>query len=782
VTEPQGPKKGASPRRDQEARNLLDIGRSTTPVPDVTQLTPGLTPAEVALLRDPARTFDRYVILQELGRGGMGIVHRAWDARLRRVVALKMAAQSDEDASTRTAGPCARETAGLVRVDSALMDRLEREAQAASRLLHPNLIRILDAGVCNGIFFYTMDLLKGISLADVPLPMPEKDALRIVARVARGVAHAHAQGVLHRDVKPSNILLSERGEPVLIDFGLAKDLAAPSATVTGEVFGTPCYMAPEQAKGDPRLVGAKADVYGLGATLYHLLAGKPPYGGLEAAQVLLALLSHPPYPPSTLNPLLSPRADAIVRKAIARDPVDRYESADALAGEIEALLGERPNVDRAGRTVIVGQRAWLPWAWVIGVSAMFCLGVGIAIWKSDLRHADVAVVPMAPAMTGANGPSAPPAHPQATAPASPGHPPHEAPPGGTRFETHVATPAQPDPTTDPPKPTPAPVVPPKPETGPGVEPATTDPDAELPAEARESLRAANEALSKALAMPLAERPAEWRARLAEALALAEDASAKAPSWPKPGRLRGDVFLTLGRYAEAVNAYAEYVSAVAPAADTGPPAKVLPAEGFLAEFLDWFRGARPWAEEVTPTATAAGLALAKRLAAAAGADDLEVSPFLSWRPAAASAADPTRRVYLVDLGSVCLLRDEFTEATARLDEAVAKKTHADAPTDRLIAFAQYEIACADARQAAEAVPRPKKAERSKLADDAVKRMQRCLAAMDKLAREKDVTATQAPRTYYEWTANNVRHWLKVDPWFDGLRAQPSAWSRVESMAR
>lgn len=613
---------------------------------------------------------------------------------------------------------------------------------------------------------------------------------------------------------------------------------------------------------------------------------------------------------------------------MARAPEDRYASADALADAIDALPGVRREVDSTDGTVHLGERvrglpmgrtfpprAWIPWAWVFGLTAALCLGVGIAVWKTDLRRKE----PTTTAQTTPQSPVRPPTHQQA-GPASPGptpaapgpplgpsHPPRPAPPEGVRFEVpleapSIAAPLDPDPkTTEPP-----PVVPALPTT---ALPAT-DPDAGQPAEARESLRAAAEALSVALAMPLAERAAEWRARLGQALSLAEAASAQAPSWPKPKRLRADVLFTLGRYGEASKAYAKYVPPGSP--------QVLPAEGLLAEFLDWFRGARPWAEEVTPTASKAGLALADRLAAAATAADLEVSPFLPWRPgsgvdktaglegaradlatmaslarmdwerareegqaaakkgggvasyvaelmswlmvelrvpdallvelvdrrvrtpevwllaswglswtadldsagqaatraveareareaetghqvglvayrkgdydrarqewAAAQALDPTRRTYLVDLGAICLLRGEFTEAGKRLGDALLKKTHPDAPTNRLYGFAEYEIACVNARRIAEVTPRPKKAERAKFAANAVNRVQRCLTEMDKLPRDKDVTATEAPRTYYEWTANNVRHWIAVDPWVEGLRSHPSTWKQIEALLK
>jgi len=936
VAEAPGQGKPPTPKKAQEAKRLLDLGRSSSAEPEVTQLTPGLTPDEAALLREPSRRFGRYTVLGELGRGGMGVVYRAWDATLRRVVALKMAAQTKESGTTRTMGEAVPGANGLVRVDSALMDRLQREAQAASRLAHPNLIRVLDAGVTDGIFYFTMDLVSGICLADLPLPMPEKDALKLIAKVARGVAHAHEQGVLHRDVKPSNIIISERGEPVLIDFGLAKDLAAPAATVTGDIFGTPCYMAPEQATGDPRKIGHKADVYGLGATLYHLVTGRPPYADLEPAQVLLAVLSHPPYPATTLNPMVSPKVDHLVATAMARVPEDRYPDADAFADDIEVCLGIRSDVDPTGRTVVLSERegrlstvtsplplrVWLPWVWVLGVATALLIGVGLAVWRSDLRHKEP---------PGASGVVAPPRPQRTTPPGDPGpkpapprppdpitDPPRLTPPGEAEsdpsVEARTDVPPSPEekpppvaPPADPPEDPDATTPPIDPPADPPVEPPA-DPDAAYPAEARETLRGAQEALDRALALPLSERASEVRAILGGVAALADQAAAQAPAWPKPKRLRGDALFALGLYAEAIQAYGEYPQI----AGTG----ARPAEGLLAEFLEWFRAARPWAEEVTPTAAKAGQELAARLDEAASAEDLEVSPFLPWRPAApvdagdlegprgdlaamafmsrqdwarardqaratgakggiasyvaemmgwvavdwqrpdavlvemrdrrvrcaepwllaswgdawggdfegaeracaraveareigtpeaahqigliayrkgdlerakaewtaAQGADPTRRVYLLDVGAVCLLKGEFEEADARLKDAVAKKTHTDPPTDRMRSFAEYGVACADTRRIVEVEPRPKKKDRDKLFADAVSRVRWCLAGADKMPSSKDKTATAAPRTYYEWVENNVRHWIRVDPWADGLRADAGTWKQIETLLK
>ncbi len=248
--------------------------------------------------------FGRYEIQGEIARGAYGVVFRARDRELDRPVALKTL-------RSREAGPLARE-------------RFLREARLAARLDHPNIVRIFETGEQGGLPFYTMALLEGSPLRG-PLPPPE--ACRIMARVARAVAHAHERGVIHRDLKPANILLCG-GEPVLADFGVARGLEEPRVTQTGELLGTPAYMSPEQARGDVRAVGAPADVHAMGAVLFELLAGRLPYEAETFVELSSKLLNDPP--PALVG--FDPALGALVRRCLAKRPEERPSAAELASG------------------------------------------------------------------------------------------------------------------------------------------------------------------------------------------------------------------------------------------------------------------------------------------------------------------------------------------------------------------------------------------------------------------------------------------------------------------
>src|SRR5262245_12258326 len=205
--------------------------------------------------------FGDYELLEELGRGGMGVVYRARQVSLQRAVAVKVLLQ----------GPFADERSVL---------RFRAEATSAARLRHPNIVAIHEIGECEGRLFFSMDCVSGESLAQLlrkELYLPGRRAARLLEKVARAVHYAHQQGILHRDLKPSNVLLGPDGEPHVTDFGLAKQLTGDSElTMTGQVVGSPNYMPPEQAEARHDDVGVRSDVYSLGAMLYHLITGRAP--------------------------------------------------------------------------------------------------------------------------------------------------------------------------------------------------------------------------------------------------------------------------------------------------------------------------------------------------------------------------------------------------------------------------------------------------------------------------------------------------------------------------
>jgi serine/threonine protein kinase len=247
-----------------------------------------------------ARRLGDYEILSEIARGGMGVVYRARQAGLDRSVALKLM------------------TAGVI-ASSEQQARFRVEARAAANLHHPNIVPIHDIGEQDGHQFFVMALIEGPTLqqrlADGPLPVAL--AAQLVVKLARAVHYAHQHGILHRDLKPANVLLDDEDEPHLTDFGLAK-LAERDATLTAThaVMGTPAYMSPEQARGDTRVLSTATDVYGLSAVLFECVTGRPPFSGHSAMEILSAVLTREPAPPSSANAAVDRDLETICLKCL----------------------------------------------------------------------------------------------------------------------------------------------------------------------------------------------------------------------------------------------------------------------------------------------------------------------------------------------------------------------------------------------------------------------------------------------------------------------------------
>ncbi|GBD35962.1 Serine/threonine-protein kinase PrkC [bacterium HR36] len=275
------------------------------------------------------RRFGRYELLEEIGRGGMGVVYRARHVELNRVVAVKMI------------------LSGYL-ADREQIRRFQQEARTAAQIRHANIVSVFDYGETDGHHYFAMDYVAGQSLQQVLQrgPLAVDVAARLVATIAHAVAHLHQHGIVHRDLKPSNVLLDEHGQPYVSDFGLAKWLQENEVrTVSGTVLGTPSYMAPEQAQGQTAQISPRTDVYSLGAILYALLTGRPPFAGDNPLDVILQVLESEPPNPRQLRPEIPRDLEWICLKCLEKDPQQRYATAAELAADLERFLqGETPAV------------------------------------------------------------------------------------------------------------------------------------------------------------------------------------------------------------------------------------------------------------------------------------------------------------------------------------------------------------------------------------------------------------------------------------------------------
>ena len=300
---------------------------------------------------------DGYDIVGRLGRGGMGVVYRARQRGLDRLVALKM-------------------LRGGGHADPESLARFRIEVRSVARLRHPNVVQVYDVGESRGLPFVALELLEGGSL-DARTggnPQPEADSAALLATLARAVAAAHEAGIVHRDLKPTNILFTRDGIPKVTDFGLAKRLDEDDGqTQSGQVMGSPSFMAPEQARGEGRHVGPLADVYSLGAILYEMLTGRPPFKGSSPLETLSLVVRAEPVPPTKLRPGLARDLETICLKCLSKEPADRYPTAGDLANDLDRWLRGSPIQARRVRLV---ERGW-KWARREPTAALLVLTVGL---------------------------------------------------------------------------------------------------------------------------------------------------------------------------------------------------------------------------------------------------------------------------------------------------------------------------------------------------------------------------------------------------------------------
>lgn len=316
--------------------------------------------------------FGDFVLFSEVGRGGMGVVYEAQQSSLDRRVALKVLHSN-------------------LAASGAAIQRLRLEAEAAARLDHPNIVPIFEIGEHEGHPYLAMQFVEGENLAErigrIGSNLMESDSASLMAKIARAVHHAHQRGVLHRDLKPGNILIDENGEPHLIDFGLAKCLEDDSGvTQTGAFLGTPAYASPEQAAGQNKHVTTASDVYSLGAIFYALLTGHAPFLAASTAETIDKVKNNIPPSPRSVRPTLSVNLETICLKCLEKEPARRYSSALELAEELERFLEGKPIT---ARPVSSAERLWmwtrrnpLPAAlWVMGLGLVVVIATGLVFWR-----------------------------------------------------------------------------------------------------------------------------------------------------------------------------------------------------------------------------------------------------------------------------------------------------------------------------------------------------------------------------------------------------------------
>ncbi|HEU0273038.1 MAG TPA: protein kinase [Candidatus Udaeobacter sp.] len=332
------------------------------------------------LAREPTKTarankllgeLGDYELLEEIGRGGQGVVFRARQKSLNRIVALKVISLGQW-------------------ASKAHLKRFRLEAEAAARLEHPGIVPIHEVGERDGSCYFSMKFIEAGQLDEVSKrePMPIRCAVELIAKVARTVNYAHEHGILHRDIKPGNILLDAKGQPHLTDFGLARLVETESSvTETLDILGTPSYMAPEQAVGNNAAINSATDVYGLGAVLYQLLTSQPPFAGGTSYETIKLLLDTEPRQPRFLNPKVDRDLSTICLKCLEKDPKRRYFSARTLAEDLEHWLRHEPILARHDG-IFARSRKWVrrnPTSALFAASLIaLTAAVGWIVWKSEL--------------------------------------------------------------------------------------------------------------------------------------------------------------------------------------------------------------------------------------------------------------------------------------------------------------------------------------------------------------------------------------------------------------
>ncbi len=369
-----------------ELRQLLAVGdvvQGLASGPDARTQSHPVTPPPGALAVSAPSCVGEFELQEEIGRGGMGVVYKAWDRKLGRDVAVKMILRGAHATSSDLA-------------------RFQTEAGAAAGLSHPNIVPVYQVGEHDGQPYFVMKLVAGRTLASLVKngPLLPRRAAGYLLAIAHAVGHAHGRGVLHRDLKPSNILIDSDEQPLVTDFGLAKRVeGGESLTGTGAVLGTPSYMAPEQVEGTAK-IHAAADIYSLGAILYEMLTGRPPFLASSPLETMLLVRSEEPVRPSALNPNIDADLELICRKCLEKRPEHRYAAVADLAKDLQAYLDGEPVSARSSSLVYFVSRLFreshhapvlenwgLLWMWHSLVIFLLCLVTGLLHASGVANHA-----------------------------------------------------------------------------------------------------------------------------------------------------------------------------------------------------------------------------------------------------------------------------------------------------------------------------------------------------------------------------------------------------------
>ncbi|MBI3856176.1 MAG: protein kinase [Planctomycetes bacterium] len=322
-------------------------------------------PPEVAQAElDPSNTFAKYILVRQLGKGGSGVVHLAYQKELKRFVALKLLRNDDDE----------------------MAQRFVHEAQLAARLRHPNIVAVYEIGKHHNVSYIALEYIEGTSL-DQRGRLPTRKACQILREVAGALHAAHQMGVIHRDIKPQNILLDKNDRPYVSDFGLARELRARDVTEKGIVVGTPAYMSVEQAVGD-RDLDARTDVASLGAVFYELLTARQPYRGATQVDIALAVINQTPLAPRHLVPEIPDALEAICLKAMAKVRDTRYPTAAAFAEDLQRWLeGEPVHAKPTGRVVAtvrrIAKHRTAPWITAVAVAAVLLAIIAAVVVRRE---------------------------------------------------------------------------------------------------------------------------------------------------------------------------------------------------------------------------------------------------------------------------------------------------------------------------------------------------------------------------------------------------------------